>query len=235
LCCTVISQLSMCGLSGLQIIHAWIIWFADKHLSTPASAWAGVGFGRVYRRYFQTMPFFGALRSLLVVWLGGLFQWSWWWKEGMLHMCLIFVRYCSRFLFLWSSGEYQSEERYAIGWGVWGGPTVFVCFLAGFCWVMQYRAELTNVAMYILQMCEVVQARLAVAKRWNVTALHSTVLLKIWTSHTAAKLQLKALAESCPHPATAIGSCILQRSSSFIRKGMDYSVLQSIPLCCNVR
>jgi hypothetical protein len=49
--------------------------------------------------------------------------------------------------------------------GVWGGPTVFVCFSGGFGQVTRYTAELTSVAKYILQPSEVVEARLAMAKR----------------------------------------------------------------------
>jgi hypothetical protein len=62
----------------------------------------------------------------------------------------------SRFLFSWSLDENQSEERYATGWGVWGGPTVFMSFSATFTWVTRYRAELTSVAKCILQLSEVV-------------------------------------------------------------------------------
>jgi hypothetical protein len=71
--------------------------------------------------------------------------------------------WCSRYLFSWGLGENQSQERYASGWEVCGGPTVFVCFSADFGRVTRYRAEL--VAKYIFQPNKVVQARLAMAKR----------------------------------------------------------------------
>jgi hypothetical protein len=45
------------------------------------------------------------------------------------------------FLFSWSLGENQSEDRYATGWGLWGGSTVFVCFLASFGRVTRDRAN----------------------------------------------------------------------------------------------
>jgi hypothetical protein len=55
---------------------------------------------------------------------------------------------------------------------MWGWPTVFVCFSAGFGRVTLYVAEVTSVAKYISQLSEVVQARLAMAERQNVTTLH---------------------------------------------------------------
>jgi hypothetical protein len=51
--------------------------------------------------------------------------------------------------------------------------------LAGLGQVTLYTAELTNVAKYIIQLSEVVQARLAMAKRQNVTTLHYTEQLRI--------------------------------------------------------
>jgi hypothetical protein len=67
------------------------------------------------------------------------------------------------------------------------------------------QSLLTSVAKYTLEPSEVAQVRLILAKQQNVTTLHSTELLRIETSHTTAKLQLKALAEGCPQLATVIG------------------------------
>jgi hypothetical protein len=66
--------------------------------------------------------------------------------------------------FLLKLGWKQSKEHFATGWRVWGGLTIFMCSSATFVWIAWYRAQLTSVAKYILHSCEVVQARLAVAK-----------------------------------------------------------------------
>jgi hypothetical protein len=58
--------------------------------------------------------------------------------------------YYTVFLVSWSMGENQSEERYATGWGVWGGLTIFLCFSADFGRVTRERAEITSVAKYYL-------------------------------------------------------------------------------------
>jgi hypothetical protein len=60
--------------------------------------------------------------------------------------------------------ENQSEECCVMARGVLRLPTVFMCCMAGFGGVTWYRAKLASVAKYILQLSEMVQARLAVGK-----------------------------------------------------------------------
>jgi hypothetical protein len=119
--------------------------------------------------------------------------------------------YPTLFLLSWSSRENQSEERYATGWGVWHEPTVFVCSSAAFGLVTRYSPELTSVAKYILQPSEVVQARSAMIKLYNVTTLNcpdTTVSYRCQAANW--RLRLKAvstpllwLAVVCPREGQA--------------------------------
>jgi hypothetical protein len=125
---------------------------------------------------------------------------------------------CNRFLFSWSLGENQSEEHYATWWGVWGGPTVFVCFLAGFGRVTCSRAELISVAKCILQPREGGSGQ--TRSGWTVKR-DNTELLTIQTSRIVAKLQLKA----GPTPLFFDLQFYVPANVKLLRKGMDYYMM----------
>lgn len=72
--------------------------------------------------------------------------------------------------------------------------------------VRWHRAEHTGVTKYTLQLNEVIKSKPAVAERQNVTTFE---LVTVQTFRTAAKLQLTASAESCPHPAIVIACYML--------------------------
>jgi hypothetical protein len=127
------------------------------------------------------------------------------------------------FLFSWSLGKNQSEERYATGWGVWSGLPVFVCFSADFGRITRYRVELTSVAKYILQPSEVAQARLAMAERWNVTTLNCSDTNISYRCQTATEGFGWRLS-----PPRCFGWLLhVQRRSSFMRKETRHSKMST--------
>jgi hypothetical protein len=87
-------------------------------------------------------------------------------------MCIV-----EDFIVSWSLGENQSEERFATGWGVWGGADCIRVLLGVFGRVTRYRAELTSVAKYVLLSCSRVRwfrpnSQWQNSKTWQHYTLH---------------------------------------------------------------
>jgi hypothetical protein len=81
-------------------------------------------------------------------------------KKGFCSIELVTVDSFSREAWV----ETNQKNAMQQGGEVWDGPTILVCFLAGSSQVMCYRAKLTSVAKYTLQLSEMVQARLAMSE-----------------------------------------------------------------------
>lgn len=90
--------------SKLPMIHLQFIGSEDHACTTPCMTFLlqnadtcklfmPAGFGRVNKRYVKYYLFtLIALWSVLVVRWRSLFQWSWWWGDGVPQVCLVFFK-----------------------------------------------------------------------------------------------------------------------------------------------
>jgi hypothetical protein len=116
--------------------------------------------------------------------------WPHYWRQPRLACWASVLPGRSRFLFSWSLGENQWEERYATGWAD------CIRALLGRLRSGHSVQSRTHKCSRLYFTAEVAQARLAMAKRSNVTTLNC--------SETNVSCHNQAATEGCPHPAVVV-------------------------------